>query len=262
MKIPFFNRSKKEKMKVRVSGITDVGLKRHNNQDAFLALPALGSPTQDQALMVVADGMGGHASGEVASEMAIRCIQRDLSFEGKNFKISDADLDEYMIEVLENANTEIFTKGSNSNEGVMGTTCTAAFVSNENLYLAHVGDSRAYMFRNDKLSQITQDHSWVMDQVALGNLTEDQARSHPNRNIITQALGIQQSVDVQFKSISLNKNDTVVLCSDGLHGLVKDYDIQNVLAESNIKEALDNLLKLAILAGGHDNITVVLGEIF
>lgn len=261
MKIPFFSKSKKENLNISVFGLTNIGLKRRNNEDSFLSLPGFDSGAQDQALMAVADGMGGHSSGEVASGIAISCIRRDLSFEKIRCKNDESDIHEYMVKTLHDANSEIFVKGGESSERAMGTTCTVGLIRNGTLHLAHVGDSRAYLLRGNKLSQISVDHSWVMEQVAAGKLTQDEARTHPNRNIITRALGIQESVEVQIDSIPLRRNDRILMCSDGLSGLVDDCDINSALAEFTVKESVGRLLKLAILAGGDDNITVVLGEI-
>ena len=248
-------------MNISVVGITDVGLKRDNNEDAFLALSETENSGPANTLMIVADGMGGLSKGEVASQTAIEVIHSYITENATGQNPSQQSRLDLLTQAFLSANTQIFTQEETALSGSMGTTCTVANILEKTLFIAHAGDSRAYLLRAHKLEQLTTDDSWVMEQVVLGNLTEDQARFHPSRNIITQALGIRQDVDIETLSLNLNPNDRILLCSDGLTGLVEDTEIKRILMENSLEDAANRLIDTAKSLGGNDNITVVIGDV-
>ena len=261
MRLPFFNRRKKTNLKIEIVSATDVGLKRANNEDNYFSVSGDQTPGGLDALMIVADGMGGHAAGEVASAMAVDSIQAQLASRSPDRTVPMGGHSEVLAQIMEGANTEIYNAGMKSGKGMMGTTCTAAVKSGNELHIAHVGDSRAYLLRSGKLTQITTDDSWVAEQVMSGNLTYEQARVHPNRNIVTEALGIRPKTDVESVILKVRDKDLILLCSDGLHGLVPDKEIESTIRGSSLTEARDILIERAKELGGNDNITVVIAGI-
>ena len=249
-------------MNISVVGITDVGLKRDNNEDAFLALSETENSGPANTLMIVADGMGGLSKGEVASQTAIEVIHSYITENATGQNPSQQSRLDLLTQAFLSANTQIFTQEETALSGSMGTTCTVANILEKTLFIAHAGDSRAYLLRAHKLEQLTTDDSWVMEQVIAGNLTNEQARVHPNRNIVTQALGVGPDIDVEQAVVEVEDGDIFLLCSDGLHGLVPDVEIATVLTDEKLGEAKDILINRAKELGGDDNITVVLGRIF
>jgi protein phosphatase len=222
---------------------TDTGRQRRENEDnAYVNVP----------LFVVADGMGGAQAGEVASRMAIETFEQGLSGSGSP--------EEQLAERVRDANHRIYdqSRAEHGREG-MGTTLTAAFVDDAHLAIAHVGDSRAYLFRDGQLTRLTQDHSLVDELVRQGKLTEEQAAEHPQRSIITRALGPEPEVEVDTFSYSVRAGDVFLLCSDGLTSMVPEDRVAKVIgAASTLDEAANHLIEEANEAGGRDNITVVL----
>ena len=164
-------------------------------------------------------------------------------------------------EVVQEVNAEVLRAAARPNTRGMGTTLTAALLAGSVLSIAHVGDSRAYLLRDGKLHQITQDHNWVAEEVARGALTPQQARQHPGRNVLTRALGTVPSVDVDSVSVEVRGGDALLLCSDGLHSLVSDDEITETLAGEEPQQACQSLVERANALGGHDNITVVAARI-
>ena len=262
MRLPFFNRRRRTNPNIEVVSGTDVGLKRANNEDSYFCVSGDQTPGGLDALLIVADGMGGHAAGEVASKMAVESIQSQLINRSPDETFPIGGYAAILGQTIAEANTEIYNTGVSGGKGMMGTTCTAAVKSGNELHIAHAGDSRAYLLRKEKLSQVTTDDSWVMEQVKAGNLTNEQARVHPNRNIVTQALGVGPDIDVEQAVVEVEDGDIFLLCSDGLHGLVPDVEIATVLTDEKLGEAKDILINRAKELGGDDNITVVLGRIF
>ncbi len=231
-------------MRVRFSARTHVGMRREVNQDAYLTR-ALDPAT----LLVVCDGMGGHAAGEVASRLAVETIANELNL---------AHPPEVALrDVLTAANERVYSEGY----GTMGTTGVIALLLNNLLHVANVGDSRAYFIREGQISQISQDHSFVSEQVAAGLMTPEQARASQIRNIITRALGHTETVEVDLFRVDLHAGDTVLLCSDGLHGLVSDVEIAETASMLPPEEAVSRLVDLANDRGGIDNITVVIAQV-
>ncbi|WP_322820555.1 PP2C family serine/threonine-protein phosphatase [Chloroflexus sp.] len=231
-------------MRVRYSARTDVGQRREVNQDAY------GSAKIDQgSLLVVCDGMGGHLAGEVASRLAVETIITSFR--------ADNDPAEGLRQALISANQRVYHEG----RGTMGTTAVAAFFWHNMLYVANVGDSRAYLVREGLIRQLTNDHSLIGDQVAAGLLTPEQARTSNIRNIITRAIGHQSQVEVDIFREPLLPGDTVVLSTDGMHGLLSDEEIAAIASMHPLDIASRRLVDEANARGGPDNITVVVAQV-
>jgi protein phosphatase len=225
---------------VRVGSASDIGRVREGNEDSFLVLAPL---------YVVADGMGGHRGGEVASSLALQTLQR-LS------EAREGTLAEQVIE----ANRAVFERSQEDRSVAgMGTTLTAALVDGDRVHLAHVGDSRAYLFRGGELSMLTEDHTLVHRMVVDGEITEAEAETHPHRSILTRALGVDASVQVDEGDVRSIAGDRILLCSDGLTAMVPDGQIREILSTTaDPQEAVDTLVRVANRAGGIDNITAVI----
>ncbi len=225
---------------------TDVGKTRDHNEDDY----GYGEgPLGD--LLVVCDGMGGHASGEVASHLAVETIVDAY------YSAGGADRGQALEEAFVRANELIYIEG----RGTMGTTGVAALFVGDAAVVANVGDSRAYLIRHGAPQQITRDHSLVGDQIAAGLITTEQSRSLYYRNVITRALGYQLEVAVDVFMVPVQLGDRLVLCSDGLHGLVEDAEIATIAAAAPLEQAVDTLIDLANERGGTDNITVLIAEV-
>ena len=224
---------------------TDVGCVRDHNEDSLVVAPPL---------FVVADGMGGHAAGEVASEIATSILAE------KAPQTPDA---EALGHAVEEANLEIIAAAEDGRgrEG-MGTTCTAAILKEDRLIIAQVGDSRAYLLHQGKLQQLTRDHSLVAMMVEAGQLTPEEARVHPRRSVITRALGTDPSTKPDLYEIDVEAGDRLLLCSDGLYGMVEDPAIQAIMTRTaDPQRCASQLVNEAIAAGGNDNVTVVVVDI-
>lgn len=236
-------------MKLVWGAITDVGLIRASNEDAFIA---------DNVLFAVADGMGGHNAGEVASALAVASL-RNASRAGIR------NSDEFRT-IVQNANTAIYTASlDDSTQRGMGTTLTAVAVvpdGDGHVLIANVGDSRTYLFRGDRLERLTTDHSYVQELVNEGIISAEDARTHPRRNIVTRALGIDRNVNPDVVSVHLSPGDRLVLCSDGLVDEVPDTHIADVLRQHSVpQDAADALVMTANANGGRDNTTVVVVDV-
>jgi len=225
---------------VRVGSASDIGQVREGNEDSFLVLAPL---------YVVADGMGGHRGGEVASSLALETVQR-------MFQAQQGTLAEQVTE----ANKAVFERSQQDRSVAgMGTTLTAALVDGDRVHLAHVGDSRAYLLRGGELSMLTEDHTLVHRMVMEGEITEAEAETHPHRSILTRALGVDPSVQVDETDVQVASGDRLLLCSDGLTGMVPDGQIREILeTTSDPQDAVDALVRVANRAGGIDNITAVI----
>ena len=207
-----------------LGSLTHVGMKRAANEDSHCALVGINAPPGSDALLAVADGMGGHAAGEVASAMAIQGIRSRLSRDGlgEAAQPGPADYERLMKQAVQDLNSEVRTAAEQPATLGMGTTLTAALILGPLVIISHVGDSRAYLFRSGRMQQLSRDHSWVAEEVARGAITESEAREHPRRNILTRALGVATDVEVDTSASELEEGDVLRLCSDGLHGLVGD----------------------------------------
>ncbi len=238
-------------------GMTDRGVVRKNNQDTFLCEDIR---LIDSVLLVVCDGMGGAKSGNIASAMAAQTF-RDSLLENLNV-FGDADaLGRQMTAAAEIANNAVHEKSVNDPECTgMGTTLVAAIVNAEGAVVLNVGDSRAYkVSRKEGIEQITRDHSFVGEMLYRGDITKDEAKHHPNKNLITRAIGTSGSVETDTFYVSLKEGDRILLCSDGLSNMVDDEDLsREILKTDDMAECCDVLIKAAIAAGAHDNVTAAL----
>jgi serine/threonine protein phosphatase PrpC len=235
------------------AGRTDVGVIRSGNEDSFLMVP-------DRGIFVVADGMGGHAAGEVASEMAVRYVARELdSLRG----LSDQQIAERMTNAIRAANGAIFQRTlTEHDKRGMGTTVTALTLFENRFLIGQVGDSRAYLLRDSKLTQITKDHSYVQEQVDAGYLTPEQARTHPYSNVITRCVGANSDVTPDLYGGVVKSGDLYLLASDGLTGMLEDYQLAELLAPDRMpQDEVDSLIAEANRHGGLDNITAVIVRI-
>lgn len=230
--------------------ITDRGLTRTMNQDCYRNYFH-----HRFSLLLVADGMGGHQAGEVASRMAV-----DVACEYIMEHRDRPDTERLLREAVEEANRQIYAKSQSDPKLYrMGTTLVVVLVENAHALIAHVGDSRAYLLREGELRQLTRDHSVVWDLVESGVLTEEEASVHPERNTLTRAVGTDADVAVDINSLALETEDCLLLCTDGLTKMVPDEDIAQVLAEQpDVRAAAEKLVEMANKTGGLDNITVTL----
>jgi len=233
-------------VRVVVGATSDVGLVRDANEDSYLI---------DRPLYAVADGMGGHLAGDVASSTAVRVISEQAS------AASSSD-PESLVQIVTAANSAIYEKArADSGLRGMGTTCTLALVDGGRALIAHVGDSRAYLLSDGELEQLTEDHTLVSRMVREGKIHPDEAQHHPQRSIITRALGVDSEVEVDLLDIELHLGDRLLICSDGLSSVVGKDTIQTTLQEvSDPQEAAERLVAQANDAGGDDNITVIILE--
>ena len=245
-----------------VSSRTDVGLLRQYNEDSLYVCSIDDDISSKGLLLGVADGMGGHNGGDVASQMAVKTVGEYYSSEDD---VSDStSIQEVMIRLVQKANSSIYSVSTEDcNLSGMGTTLTSVCVRGEEAFLAHVGDSRAYLFRDGVLTQLTDDHSLVAQAVREGILTPEQAARHPQRNIITRALGTKDNVEVDSLVINIQKDDILLLASDGLHGFVTDEQITELMGKSRecLDDMTDDLVRAALEKGGPDNVTAVLVKI-
>lgn len=232
-------------MTIRYAAKTDVGRVRQVNEDSLLVR---------EPLFAVADGMGGHAAGDVASKIAIETLTTDVDGAG------DRDT---LVGAVQRANSVIFERGqTDPTTSGMGTTCTVVYISGDEARFAHVGDSRAYLLRGGKLAQVTEDHTLVNRMVKEGRLRAEEAERHPQRNVITRALGIDSNVKVDYSTIDLHPGDRILICSDGLSGMLDATTIQRTLSEERDPQVVaDRLIDLANDAGGEDNITAVIVDV-
>ena len=242
-------------MRLNIHGETETGRVRGHNEDSILILGGEKSPPGVDALLVVADGMGGHAAGEVASNLAVEHIEQQFASGAFSSTTTD-EFEETLRSLLQDVNQVVNTAGQDTDKRGMGTTCTLVAIKGKCLYYAHVGDSRAYLLRGKTLEQITDDHSLVEEMVRDGSLSKEEARVHPNRNVITRAIGLDSSVVVDTGGCALRAGDLIMLCSDGLNSMISDEAIHNVLKKSSHKTVCANLIAAANEAGGHDNTTV------
>ena len=243
-----------KQLRLDVAQLTDVGRKREHNEDnmAFVIPKDSQVMASKGALFIVADGMGGHAAGEVASEIAVDTVSNMYYQEDSN------DVAVSLLRAIRRANSSIHQRAAeNLLRTGMGTTCVAAVLRGNMAYIANVGDSRAYLLRGNQVKQISQDHSWVAEQVRAGLLTEDQARTHAQRNVITRCLGTQAEVDVDVFHEELREGDCLVLCTDGLSGLVSDEELQRIVDQFVPQESVYHLVERANENGGPDNITAI-----
>ena len=238
---------------MRIYSATDVGQKRKMNQDyVFVSEGPVGNLPN---LFTVADGMGGHNAGDYASSHAVRILVDEIR--------EDADYNPVKVirHAIETANTEIRNRAQeDENLRGMGTTMVVATIVDQYAYVANVGDSRLYVIQ-DGIRQVTRDHSLVQEMVRMGEISEAEARNHPDKNIITRAIGVKEDVEPDIYEYRLKKGDMILMCTDGLSNMVEDEDMFNIVKGSrDVVEAVQMLIEKANSNGGRDNIGVIVAE--
>jgi len=249
--------------KIEIFGLTDVGLVRDNNEDSI-------GENQDLGLAVLADGMGGHRGGEVASAITVSTILELLANELKNIKPGEIDeVSGYSLEsiavndAVTKANENVFTSSiENSRYRGMGTTVVVLLFHDDHFTVAHVGDSRLYRYRDGELEQITRDHSLMQELVDRGFYTTDQARESLNKNLVTRAIGAEESVEVDLLEDVAHPGDIYLLCSDGLTDMLEDDVIKNTMTDNSedLEKIATELIRLSNESGGKDNISAILAR--
>jgi protein phosphatase len=246
----------------RSVAVTDVGMKREHNEDSFLV-------NEDLGLYVVCDGMGGHAGGETASRLAVQTIERELISArlrpddpfASRAPLAESPLASALREAVEGACAAVFrTSKMNPELHGMGTTCISLLINGEHALVGHVGDSRAYLVRDGEVTQISEDHSLVNEQVRAGLLTAEEAKTSRLKNIITRSVGFEEDVLVDVLGVDSRVGDKLLLCSDGLANLVDNQEIRDHLVENPLEEVPRKLIELANERGGDDNITAIAVE--
>ena len=235
---------------------SDVGQRRKVNEDAAGYFES----KNNIPLMMVCDGIGGHNAGEIASAMALMSIGQAWE------KIEFNDIEEvyqWLIQKITEANEAIFTRSAQYEDLYgMGTTVVVASIIGNQLMIANVGDSRAYVLRNFQLKQLTEDQSLVNALLKSGEITPEEAENHPNKNIVTQSLGVTSSVEIDFVRMTIKNEDTLILCSDGLSDMLSLEEIRNVMNHySDVEQQVEKAVQEANEAGGRDNITVAIAKI-
>ena len=238
---------------MRIVAKTDKGHVRDSNQDAY----AVGEFSDEVVWAVVCDGMGGAAGGNIASALAVKVISDKINVSYRE-QMRDSSIKNMLDSALNAANVEVFDMSESKHElKGMGTTVVCAIVKDGQAYIAHAGDSRAYILKNGKIFQITTDHSIVQDLLDKGKITSEQALNHPNKNIITRAVGVDKNIEIDFDQIDLDDDTTLLLCTDGLSNYVSDSEILELTIDKKHYAFADRLVNKANENGGGDNITVV-----
>lgn len=250
-------------MRITSCGMTDVGVKRTNNEDNYLV-------NDELQLFVVCDGMGGHAGGEFASAIAVNTIEEVLaSVELRPEELGEEGEDDPVERVREKLRYAIRLAGKRIYDKAqaepgykgMGTTALALLVDGSNAYMAHVGDSRGYLIREGRIEQLTEDHSLVNEKIKAGLLTPEEAKTHKLKNIITRSLGYMEDVEIDISVQAVRTSDRFLLCSDGLSGLVEAAEMGEMALDHGPQEACRRLIELACDRGGDDNISVVIARV-
>lgn len=241
-----------------ISVYSDVGKVRKINQDAYFC-----SEFNEIPLFAVADGMGGHKAGEVASSIAVETVNKILYNRKDEILNGNIEMSDFINEILIRANEDILsTSKLNESYYGMGTTITLATIDKNNLYIGHLGDSRAYLFRNGNLTLLTEDHSLVNELLKNGTISENEARNHPQKNVITKALGTEKNISADIVYKKIDKNDIIILCTDGLTKMVsEDSILETLILEDDIKIACKRLIDQANELGGFDNTTIMIIKI-
>jgi serine/threonine protein phosphatase PrpC len=234
---------------------SDKGLKRDINEDSYNIIEGC---SEIPITFVIADGMGGHNSGELASRMAVECAGDYIKRYPEKFR-REENIFSAIQEVMEKANTNVYkTSLENKSSYGMGTTFIIAVIYNQKLFIGHVGDSRVYLIREENISRLTTDHSYIEELIKNGSLTREEASVHPNRNVITRALGCSEEMQVDTYSCDLEKNDYLLLCTDGLTNMLEEEEIKEIILRLGEPEPIcDELVRKANENGGEDNTTVI-----
>ncbi len=239
---------------MKAVGRTDIGRCRKNNEDAYF----ISDEDYPVRLLLIADGMGGCNAGEVASATAVEAFTKYVE---EKLPLELDNPEKLLTHAVDAANRAVFEL-ANEKMIEMGTTLVAVLIDTKKIYVVHVGDSRAYLLRKKDIFPLTIDHSYVMELVRLGSITAEEAAVHPKRNIITRAVGIKEEVEADITTYSIKKGDVLLLCSDGLSGMMKDEEMQEIIKRKiTFEKKAEKLVEEANARGGYDNITLILAEV-
>ena len=238
---------------MKVTAYTDIGCRHETNQDCYKA----GRLSDDTYWVVLCDGMGGVAAGGEASIIAVNYLEEAIC-ESLLDIVSLNDIKDFMIDTIKRCNNVVYTLSRDKDDKItMGTTVVMAIVRNGLAQIVHAGDSRAYHITKKVIKQITHDHSVVQNLLDSKKITEQQARNHPNKNIITSAIGVEATIMLDFNEVKLRKGEMLLICTDGLSNMVSDEDIHEMVKTSDFYKSAETLVKRAVSEGGFDNITAV-----
>lgn len=238
---------------MKIVAKTDKGLVRDNNQDSY----AVGELPGEVAWAVVCDGMGGAAGGNIASALAVKVISDKINT-SYNQNMCDSSIKNLLDSAITAANIEVYDMADAHSElKGMGTTVVCAIVRDNTAFIAHAGDSRAYIAKNNELTQITTDHSLVQDLVNLGKITQEEAENHPKKNLITRAVGVDKQIQIDFVQTDFGDDEVLILCTDGLTNYISSDEMLHDISDGQYYAFADRLVKHANGNGGGDNITVV-----
>ncbi len=239
---------------MNITGKTDIGAVRSRNEDAF----DYGFLSDGTSWAIVCDGMGGVHGGKVASTAAIETVSEKIK-KCYNPAMSVTSLENLLLSSITTANVDVYDRGvyDNSLKG-MGTTIVAALIKNNEACIAHVGDSRAYIIHDNSILQITKDHSLVQEMLDKGQISKEEYENTPIKNIITRAMGVDEDIDIEFDYVSINEGDTLILCTDGLSGMVTEKRILEIYETTDFESLAQKYIDEANNNGGSDNITVVI----
>lgn len=238
-------------------GKTDIGRRRELNEDSIFVsnIPVGELPN----LYIVADGMGGHNAGEIASSMSVEYFCEFIS----NNSLKDDEILDTIVGGVKYANDKVYQESlKNESYSNMGTTFLASVIKNDRIYIAHVGDCRLYKSNSNEMLQITTDHTYVMEMLKAGEISFDEAQNNPKSNIITRAVGVDSDVNVDGLFCDISENDRIILCSDGLYGMLTDKEIFDIISDTrfSVEEKVGRLIESALSNGGKDNISVIVIE--
>ena len=241
-------------MKISAHGLTDIGLKRTRNEDNLLL-------DEEMGLFILADGMGGHKGGDVASDLAVNTVYETFKSHHKEHDFVSPGL--MIEEAYTKASSEVFNYSIEKDDSVrgMGTTLVTAYIHKDEIFIGNVGDSRAYFYNDEAFWQITEDHSLVNSHIKSGLLKEDDLENFQFKNIITRSVGFENEVKCDILRKKLNPGDRFLLCSDGLTNMVKDQQIYDICKKTPLKKAVETCVKRAKKNGGDDNITIIIIEV-
>lgn len=246
---------------MKAFGISNIGLVRKINEDAFYCQKHY--EKGKSFICVIADGMGGHNAGEVASKMAVSQIIDFFDSNISNYRYNVNDYVSLVKDAFLYVNENVYLKSIKNKEYIgMGTTLIVVLIIDRNMIVGHVGDSRVYFIRDHSIKKITTDHSYVAELIKNGTIKPEEAHNHPQKNLITRAIGTGSTIEVDINIFDLKKGDYIVMCTDGLSNMLEETEIMNaVLLDKGLNERCNDLIKLANDKGGHDNITVIIIEV-
>ncbi len=240
---------------MHVTGVTNKGKERSRNEDSCYAVQ-----DSDLALLVVADGMGGHQAGNVASEIAVSTAEKYWESINRDKPLSDREAKDLVKDLIIEANQSVISEADNSfDKRGMGTTLTVGLLSGNRLTIGHIGDSRAYLVNSDRIELLTRDHSLLEQLIESGQVRPEEAKNHPKRHVLTRALGASSELQIDIIDYDIEPGSALLLCTDGLTNLVEDHEILTVVTgQKDPQLQAESLIALANARGGHDNITVVI----